>query len=170
MLSCIRLKGYEGRQIFCCAGENNFNGKAVIYLTIHSSPLNNYHMGFVKEFKDFAVKGNMLDLAIGVIIGGAFNNIVKSLTDDIITPLLLTPALNALNLSDLQELTMFGAVKYGMFISAVINFIIVAFVLFMLVRTINRMRKKEAEAPAAPPAPTASEKLLMEIRDELRKK
>lgn len=127
-------------------------------------------MGFVKEFKDFAVKGNMLDLAIGVIIGGAFNNIVKSLTDDIITPLLLTPALSALNLSDLQELTMFGAVKYGMFISAVINFIIVAFVLFMLVRTINRMRKKEAEAPAAPPAPTASEKLLMEIRDELRKK
>lgn len=127
-------------------------------------------MGFVKEFKDFAVKGNMLDLAIGVIIGGAFNNIVKSLTDDIITPLLLTPALNALNLSDLQELTMFGAVKYGMFISAVINFIIVAFVLFMLVRTINRMRKKEAEVPAAPPAPTESEKLLMEIRDELRKK
>ncbi|MCM5530123.1 large-conductance mechanosensitive channel protein MscL [Parasegetibacter sp. NRK P23] len=127
-------------------------------------------MGFVKEFKDFAVRGNMLDLAIGVIIGGAFNNIVKSLTDDIITPLLLTPALNALNLSDLQDLTMFGAVKYGMFISAVINFIIVAFVLFMLVRTINRMRKKEAEAPAAPPAPTASEKLLMEIRDELRKK
>lgn len=112
----------------------------------------------------------MLDLAIGVIIGGAFNNIVKSLTDDIITPLLLTPALSALNLSDLQELTMFGAVKYGMFISAVINFIIVAFVLFMLVRTINRMRKKEAEVPAAPPAPTESEKLLMEIRDELRKK
>ncbi len=80
-------------------------------------------MGFIKEFKEFfAIKGNVIDLAIGVIIGAAFNKIVNSLVDDVITPLLLKPALDAMNLSNLSELTMFGSVKYGMFISAVINF------------------------------------------------
>ncbi len=125
-------------------------------------------MGFVKEFKDFAVKGNAIDLAVGVIIGAAFNKIVSSLVDDVITPLLLKPALDAMHLSNLSELTIFGTVKYGVFISAILNFIIVAFILFLMVRTINRMRKKDAEAPAEPPAPTASEQLLMEIRDTLK--
>ena len=127
-------------------------------------------MGFIKEFKDFAIKGNVIDLAIGVIIGAAFNKIISSLVEDVITPLLLKPALDALNLSKLEELTIFGGVKYGVFISAVINFLIVALVLFLIVRTINRTRKKEAEKPAAPPAPSASEKLLMEIRDSLQKR
>lgn len=127
-------------------------------------------MGFIKEFKDFAVKGNVMDLAIGVIIGAAFSSIVKSLVDDVVTPLILKPALDAFNLTKLEDLTVFGAVKIGMFLSAVLNFLIVAMVLFMIVRTVNNMRKKDEEKPAAPPAPTESEKLLMEIRDELRKK
>lgn len=126
-------------------------------------------MAILKEFKDFALKGNVMDLAIGVIIGAAFNNIVKSLVDDIITPLLLTPALKAANIQNLAELTIPGtAVKYGNFLSNVISFIIVAFVLFMIVKAINASRKKEIAAPAAPPAPTNEEKLLMEIRDALK--
>jgi large conductance mechanosensitive channel len=127
-------------------------------------------MGFIKEFKDFAIKGNVIDLAIGVIIGAAFNKIVSSLVDDVITPLLLKPTLDAMNLSNLSELTMFGTVKYGMFISAVLNFIIVALILFLIIRGINRSRKKEAETPAAPPAPSTSEQLLMEIRDSLKQR
>lgn len=127
-------------------------------------------MGFIKEFKDFAIKGNVIDLAIGVIIGAAFNKIVSSLVDDVITPLLLKPALEAMNLSKLDELTIFGGVKYGVFISAILNFLIVALVLFLLVRAINRSRKKEAAAPAEPPAPTTTEKLLTEIRDSLQNK
>ncbi len=127
-------------------------------------------MGFVKEFKDFAMKGNVVDLAVGVIIGAAFGKIVSSLVDDVITPLILKPLLEAANLSKLEDLKLFGTVKYGVFISAVLNFIIVAFVLFLIIKAINKTKKKEEAAPAAPPAPTASEKLLMEIRDELKKK
>lgn len=127
-------------------------------------------MGFIKEFRDFAIKGNVIDLAIGVIIGAAFNKIVGSLVEDVITPLLLKPALQALNLSRLDELTAFGSVKYGLFISAVIHFILVALILFVFVRIINNSRKKEAEKPAAPPAPTSTDKLLMEIRDSLKQR
>lgn len=126
-------------------------------------------MGLMKEFKDFALKGNVLDLAIGVIIGAAFNAIIKSLVEDIITPLLLTPALKAANLENLSQLVIPGtAVKYGNFISNVISFIIVAFVLFMIIKGVNASRKKGVEAPAEPPAPTNEEKLLMEIRDALK--
>src|SRR5688572_4460118 len=99
-------------------------------------------MGFFKEFRDFAIKGNVIDLAIGVIIGAAFNKIIGSLVEDVITPLLLKPALEALNLSKLEELTAFGGVKYGVFIAAVIHFLLVALILFMFVRVINRQRKK----------------------------
>lgn len=128
-------------------------------------------MGFFKEFRDFALKGNVIDLAIGVVIGSAFNNIVKSLVDDIITPLILTPALEAANLSDLAQLTIPGtAVKYGNFLSTCISFVIVALALFLVVKGINASRKKEEAKPAAPPAPTNEEKLLMEIRDALKNK
>lgn len=126
-------------------------------------------MGFIKEFKEFAMKGNVIDLAVGVVIGGAFNSIIKSLVDDIITPAILTPALKAANLSDLAQLTVPGtAIKYGNFISQIISFIIIAFALFLIVKAFNRMRK--AEAPAPPAEPSATDKLLMEIRDELKKK
>ncbi|MBA4196018.1 MAG: large conductance mechanosensitive channel protein MscL [Chitinophaga sp.] len=128
-------------------------------------------MGMIKEFKEFAMKGNVVDLAVGVVIGAAFGKIVSSFIDDVITPLLLKPALKAANLTKLDELTVFGTVKYGLFISAVINFVIVAFILFLLIKGINRMKKKEesAPAPAAPPEPSLTDKLLIEIRDALKK-
>jgi large conductance mechanosensitive channel len=125
----------------------------------------------IKEFKDFAMRGNVVDLAIGVIIGGAFGKIVGSLIDDVITPLLLKPALEAAHLSKLEDLTVLGSVKYGVFLSAVINFVIVAFVLFMIIKGMNAAKKKEeaTAAPAAAPEPSNQEKLLMEIRDALKK-
>jgi large conductance mechanosensitive channel len=125
-------------------------------------------MGMISEFKAFAMKGNVVDLAIGVIIGGAFGKIVSSFIEDVITPLLLKPALQAAHLSKIEELTAFGGVKYGLFLSSVINFIIVAFVLFILIKGINAAKKKEAAAPAAPAGPT-QEQLLAEIRDLLKK-
>lgn len=128
-------------------------------------------MGMMKEFKDFAMRGNVIDLAVGVVIGGAFNKIVTSLVDDIITPAILTPALKAANLTNLAELTIPGtAVKYGNFISNIISFLIVAFALFLVIKGINRMNKKQAAAPAPPPEPSNEEKLLMEIRDALKNK
>ena len=126
-------------------------------------------MGFIKEFKEFALKGNVVELAVAVIIGGAFGAIVSSLVDDIITPLLLTPALKAAHAENLAQLK-WGEVKYGNFLSAVIKFLLFAFVLFLLVQGINRLkRKKEAVAPA-PPEYSLQEKLLMEIRDALKNK
>jgi large conductance mechanosensitive channel len=124
----------------------------------------------LQEFRSFAIKGNVIDLAIGVVIGAAFGKIVASLVDDIITPAVLTPALKAAHLADLNQLVIPGtAVKYGNFISTLLSFIIIAFVLFLVIKGINSTRKKEAEVPAAPAAPTASEKLLTEIRDLLKK-
>lgn len=125
----------------------------------------------LKEFKAFAMRGNVVDLAVGVIIGAAFNKIVSSLIDDVITPLLLKPALEAANLTNLDQLTLFGAVKYGTFVSAVINFIIVAFVLFMIIKAMNAAKKRdEAKATPSAPAPAPADVLLlMEIRDLLKK-
>lgn len=125
-------------------------------------------MGMISEFKAFAMKGNVVDLAIGVIIGGAFGKIVSSLIEDVITPLVLKPALSAANLSKIEELTVFGGVKYGMFVSAVINFIIIAFVLFMIIKGINAAKKKEDLATAIP-ASLTQEELLTQIRDLLKK-
>jgi len=123
----------------------------------------------LKEFKAFAMRGNVVDLAVGVIIGGAFGKIVGSFIEDVITPLALKPALEAANLTELAELTVFGTVKYGNFLSAVINFIIVAFVLFLIIKGMNATKKKEAAAPAAPASPPADVVLLTEIRDLLKK-
>jgi large conductance mechanosensitive channel len=125
-------------------------------------------MGMLSEFKSFAMKGNVVDLAVGVVIGAAFGKIVSSLIDDVITPLLLKPALEAANLSKIEELTAFGSVKYGMFLSAVINFVIVAFILFMIIKAMNAAKKKEEEAALAPTGPS-QEELLTQIRDLLKK-
>jgi large conductance mechanosensitive channel len=122
-------------------------------------------MGILKEFKDFALRGNVVDLAVAVIIGGAFGAIVSSLTDNVITPLLLNPALKAAHADNLDALS-YGAVKYGLFLAAIIKFIIIAFVLFLIVKGFKAMEKKQAPPPAGP---TPTEKLLMEIRDELKK-
>lgn len=123
----------------------------------------------LQEFKAFAMRGNVIDLAVGVVIGAAFNKIVGSLIDDVITPLVLKPALDAANLSHLSELTAFGTVKYGVFLAAVLNFVIVAFVLFLIIKGINAAQKKEEVKSATPPAPPADVQLLTEIRDLLKK-
>jgi large conductance mechanosensitive channel len=125
-------------------------------------------MGLFSEFKKFAMRGNVVDLAIGVIIGGAFGKIVSSLIDDVITPLLLKPALEAANLTRLEDLMLFGTVKYGNFLAAMINFVLIAFVLFLIIKGMNAANKKEEEAHAAPPAPSNEEVLLTEIRDLLK--
>ena len=120
-------------------------------------------MGFFKEFKDFAMKGNVMDLAIAVVIGAAFNKIVSALVDSIIMPII------GMIIGDATKFSTYtvGGIKVGVFIQAVIDFIIIAFVLFLIVKAINRLKKNE---PPPPPAgPTTTEKLLMEIRDELKK-
>ncbi len=127
-------------------------------------------MGFVKEFREFALKGNIVDLAIAVIIGAAFGAIISSLVEDVITPLVLAPALEAAKIQDLDKLT-WGAVKYGNFLAAVLKFLLIALVLFMVIKGINKMKRKKDEPVAEPKAPeyTLQEKLLMEIRDSLKK-
>ncbi|MBS7333646.1 large conductance mechanosensitive channel protein MscL [Faecalibacter bovis] len=126
-------------------------------------------MGFFKEFKEFAVKGNVVDLAVGVVIGGAFGKIVTSLVEDIITPAILTPTLETLQLDNLADLVIPGtAIKYGLFLSAFISFVVVAFALFVMIKGINKLKREEVveEAPAGP----TQEELLAEIRDLLKNK
>ncbi|HTB30643.1 MAG TPA: large conductance mechanosensitive channel protein MscL [Bacteroidia bacterium] len=127
-------------------------------------------MSALQEFKKFALQGNVMDLAVGIVIGAAFSKIVTSLVDDIITPTVLTPALKAAKLSDLSQLVIPGtAIKYGNFISNILSFIIVASALFIVIKLINKAKKNEPTPPpvAAPPPPT--EVLLTEIRDLLKK-
>ena len=136
----------------------------------------------LKEFREFAMKGNVVDLAVGVIIGAAFGAIVTSLVGDIIMPIIgsitggldfsnyftgLSKAVTASNLVDAKKQ---GAVlAYGNFLTLAINFLIIAFVLFMVIRAMNTLKRKDAAAPAAPPKPTREEELLTEIRDLLKK-
>src|SRR6201989_2340380 len=125
-------------------------------------------MAFIKEFKDFAVRGNVVDLAVAVVIGAAFGKIVSSMVDDIITPAILTPALKAAHLTNLSELVIPGtAIKYGNFLSQIISFVIVAIALFVIVKAINATKKKEEAVVPPPPPPTKEETLLTEIRDLL---
>ena len=124
-----------------------------------------FTMGFIKEFKEFAIKGNVIDLAVAVVIGAAFSAIIGSLVDDVITPLLLTPALKVAGVSDIDQLA-WGAVKYGKFLAAVIKFILVALVLFFIIKLINKLKTKEE--PVAVES-SSTDKLLIEIRDSLRK-
>jgi large conductance mechanosensitive channel len=123
-------------------------------------------MSLMKDFKAFIMKGNVVDLAVAVIIGAAFAAIISSLVDNVITPLLLQPALKAANLEDIDKLA-WGTVKYGLFLAAIIKFAIIAFILFLLIKAFHSFEKKKA---AAPPEPTLTEKLLTEIRDELKKR
>ncbi|ENV38416.1 MULTISPECIES: large conductance mechanosensitive channel protein MscL [Acinetobacter] len=142
-------------------------------------------MSIIQEFKEFAVKGNMMDLAIGVIIGGAFGKIIDSLVKDVLMPVinfiiggevnftnkfvvLGSSPENITTLAQAQEAGL-TVLAYGNFITILINFLILAWVVFLMVKVMNRMRKKEEEAPAAP-APTPEDiQLLREIRDELKK-
>lgn len=138
-------------------------------------------MGMIKEFKEFAVKGNVVDMAVGIIIGGAFGTIVKSLVADIIMPP-IGLALGGVdfsdlfvNLTDIKYESLAAAqeagapvIAYGSFINNVISFLIVAFAVFLLIKGINSLKKKEEEAPAEPAAPPRQEVLLEEIRDALK--
>jgi large conductance mechanosensitive channel len=140
-------------------------------------------MSMLKEFKEFAMNGSVLDLAIGVIIGSAFGKIISSLVEDVIMPPVgrllggvdfgsLFVNLSAGGYKTLAEAKAAGAptLNYGNFLQAVVDFLIVAFVIFMMVKGINASRRKEAAAPAAPPAPPRQEILLGEIRDLLKAK
>jgi len=123
----------------------------------------------IKEFKEFMLRGNVMDLAVAVIIGGAFTAIVTSLVNDIIMPI-VGVILGGVDFTALAITVGDANITYGNFIQAIINFLIIALVLFLLIRSINRMSRKKEEAPAAPPGPTAEEKLLAEIRDLLRER
>src|SRR4028119_2471649 len=139
-------------------------------------------MSLLKEFKEFAVKGNVVDLAIGIVIGAAFGRIVSSLVDDVIMPpivkliggadfsnLFIPLDEKARGIASLEEAKKAGAViAYGNFLQNCINFLIIAFAIFLLVKAINRFRRKEADAPQVTPAPTREESILMEIRDLLK--
>jgi large conductance mechanosensitive channel len=125
-------------------------------------------MGMIKEFKDFVMRGNVVDLAIGVIIGAAFGKIVASLVEDIITPVLLQPALKAAGAASIETWAP-GGVLLGKFIAATLGFIVIAFVLFLIIKAMNAAKKKEEAAPAPDLGPSSTDKLLMEIRDALKK-
>jgi large conductance mechanosensitive channel len=139
-------------------------------------------MSMVKEFKEFISRGNVVDLAVGVIIGGAFGAIVGSLVKDVIMPP-VGYMMSGIDFSSLKvmitpdvtdaagKVTKAGvAISYGNFINTIINFLIVAAVIFLVVKGVNSLKRKEAEKPAEPPAPTTDQKLLMEIRDLLAKR
>ena len=123
----------------------------------------------LKEFQAFIKRGNVLDLAVAVILGTAFTAIVKSLVDDIIMPL-LGVIFGGVDFTGLVATVNGVTISYGNFVQAVINFILVAFAVFLLVRSINKLKKPAEEKPTQPPEPTAEEKLLTEIRDLLQDK
>ena len=132
-------------------------------------------MKLFDEFKAFVMRGNVVDMAVGVIIGGAFGKIVTSLVNDIFMPI-IGKILGNVNFSSLEiklgepvEGVEQAAIKYGMFIQEIVNFIIIAFCIFMFIKLINRIQKKKEEAPAPAPEPTKEEVLLTEIRDALNK-
>jgi large conductance mechanosensitive channel len=138
-------------------------------------------MALMKEFKEFAMRGNVMDMAIGIILGGAFGKIVSSFVGDVLMPplgLLLGGVdftgkfmgLKAGTYTTLAEAKAQGipTLNYGTFLQTVIDFVIIAFAIFLMIKAMNSAKKKEAEAPPAPPAPSAQEKLLAEIRDLLK--
>jgi len=144
-------------------------------------------MGMLKEFKSFAMRGNVLDLAVAVIIGGAFGKIVTSFVNDVIMPP-IGLLLGNTDFSKLRVILKSGtdavmegdtvvapaiaevSIRYGAFINTILDFLLVALAIFMVIKAFNRMKKKEEEVPAAPPAPTKEETLLTEIRDLLKEK
>jgi large conductance mechanosensitive channel len=137
-------------------------------------------MGIIKEFKAFAIKGNMIDIAVGIIIGAAFGKVVSSLVNDILMPPLglliggldfadYKATLKAAGVNHAGEAVAAVTLNYGMFINTLIDFLIVAIAIFLVIKAINQLKKKEEAKPAEPPAPTRQEVLLGEIRDLLKK-
>ena len=131
-------------------------------------------MGMIKEFKEFAVKGNVIDLAVGIVIGSAFGKIVSSFVADVIMPP-IGVLLGGVDFTSLSLVIQKASgdspavvIRYGSFIQTVIDFLIIAFVIFIAIKAINRLKKKEEDAPKPPPVPTVQEELLREIRDLLK--
>jgi|SRR5438477_7798 len=143
-------------------------------------------MGFAKEFKEFALKGNVIDLAVGVIIGGAFGKIIDSVVNDLIMPIVSaiigSPDFSGLYvvlkgdvpegtpLADAKKIPHAVVLAYGNFISVAINFLLLALIIFLMIKAINRLKRKQADVPPSPPSPSSTDQLLMDIRDELKKK
>jgi large conductance mechanosensitive channel len=133
-------------------------------------------MSMLKEFKEFAVKGNVVDMAVGIIIGAAFGKIISSVVSDVIMPPIglavggMDFSKLAITLKQASGDTAAVVISYGKFIQTVVDFTIVAFAIFMLIKAINTMKRKQEEAPAAPPAPSKEEVILSEIRDILKAK
>ena len=138
-------------------------------------------MGMLQEFKEFAMKGNVVDLAVGVVIGAAFGKIVSALVDGVIMPL-VGMAIGGVNFADLavvlkdavigpdgKEVAAAVAIKYGAFLQTVLDFVIIAFVLFLVIKVMNRLKRAEAAAPPAPAEPAEDVLLLREIRDALKR-
>jgi large conductance mechanosensitive channel len=132
-------------------------------------------MGMMKEFRDFAMRGNVVDMAVGIVIGGAFGKIVTSFVNDVLMPP-IGMAIGGVDFSDLAITLKEAAgeveavtVNYGAFIQTVLDFVIIAFAIFMVVKAMNNLKKKEEAAPPPPPKPSAEETLLTEIRDLLKK-
>ena len=133
-------------------------------------------MGMMKEFKEFALKGNLVDMAIAFVMGGAFGKVTSAFIDGMVMPVvgMLT---GGVDFNDMKKVLKAAdaegngevAIKYGAFITVAIEFLVVAFVMFMIIKAINNMKKKEAEAPTAPPEPSSTDKLLAEIRDAVRR-
>lgn len=125
-------------------------------------------MGMLKEFREFAVKGNVIDLAIGVVIGAAFGAIVGAVVDHILMPI-VGMITGGINFDSLSVKVGDAELRYGMAISAIVKFIAIAFFLFLVVKGVNKMKRTQPAPPPAPPEPSLTDKLLMEIRDELKK-
>jgi large conductance mechanosensitive channel len=134
-------------------------------------------MPLIKEFKEFAMRGNVVDMAVGIIIGGAFGKIITSVVNDVLMPP-IGLLLGGVDFKDLKIVIQEAVVEteiaevsisYGSFIQTIIDFLIIAFCIFMVIKGMNKMKKKKEEAPAAPPPPTKEETLLTEIRDLLKK-
>ena len=133
-------------------------------------------MSMMSEFKDFAMRGNVVDMAVGIVIGGAFGKIVSSFVSDVLMPP-IGLLIGGVDFSDLSMTLKEAAgeaeavvINYGSFVQTVVDFMIVAFAIFMVIKAMNSLKKKEEEAPAAPPEPSKEEVLLTEIRDALRNK
>lgn len=132
-------------------------------------------MGMMKEFKDFAMRGNVVDMAVGIVIGGAFGKVVSSFVNDVLMPPIgvllggMDFAKLGYTIKEATETTEAVIIKYGAWLNTIIDFIIIAFAIFMVIRAMNNMKKKEEAKPAAPPAPSKEETLLSEIRDLLKK-
>jgi len=132
-------------------------------------------MSMMSEFKSFAMRGNVIDMAVGIVIGGAFGKIVSSFVSDVLMPP-IGMMMGGVDFSDLAVVLKEASgdvaavtLNYGSFIQTVVDFLIIAFAIFMVVKAMNNMKKKEEEAPAEPPKPSAEEVLLTEIRDALKK-